>query len=324
MDDEEGQPRRRAADLGGPPIMGLAATREVLERHGLRLSRELGQNFLVEDRQAERLARLAGVEAGDSVLEIGTGLGVLTRALAARAARVLSIEIDAGLVRALEAEGLLPANVELRHADALALDLAEVVAELEVPVRVVANLPYSVATPLLRRLLDLRFVLADWSIMIQREVGERIAAPPGSKTYGSLSVLHALTVDVEVCAVLPPGAFFPAPKVDSSFLRFWPRSNSLLRDADELADVERVARAAFNQRRKTIANSLKGAGFVPREQRAVIEEVLVEAGIDPGARAEALEPERFLALSRIMRARDLLKAGDVNRRASRAGGRRAG
>lgn len=285
--------------------MGLGSMREVLDRHGLRLSRELGQNFLVEDQQAERLARLAGVEDGDSVLEIGTGLGVLTRALAARAARVLTIEIDSGLVRALEAESLLPENVELRHADALALDLADVVDELDGRVRVVANLPYSVATPILRKLLDLRHVLADWSIMIQREVGERIAASPGSKSYGSLSVLHALTVDVETCAVLSPGAFFPSPKVDSSFLRFWPRANPGVED-DELATVERVTRAAFAQRRKTIANSLKGAGFVARDERALIEEMLVEAGIEPGARAETIEPERFVALSRIMQARGLV------------------
>ena len=285
--------------------MGLRATREILERHGLRLSRELGQNYLVEDAQADRLAELAGVRAGDSVLEVGTGLGVLTRALAKRAQRVLSVEIDAGVVRALEAEELLPGNVELMHADALELDLAQVVAPLEKPVRVVANLPYSVATPLLRRLLDVRDVLEDWSVMIQREVADRIAARPGTKTYGSLSVLHALTVDAEVVAVLPPGAFFPPPKVDSSFLRVWPRPNPAI-EPGELARVERVTRAAFAQRRKTIANSLKGAGFVAREARGEIDAVLEAAGIDPGVRAETLAPERFVALSRIMAERDLV------------------
>lgn len=285
--------------------MGLTATRDVLARHGLHLSRELGQNFLVEDQQAERLARLAGVDAGDSVLEIGTGLGVLTRALAARAARVRSIEIDAGLVRALEAESLLPENVELVHADALQLDLREAVADLAAPVRVVANLPYSVATPILRRLLDLRDVLADWSIMIQREVAERIAADAGSKSYGSLAVLHALTVDVEICAVLSPGSFFPPPKVDSSFLRVWPRAIPAV-SADELERVERVARAAFGQRRKTISNALKGAGWVPRDQRAAIDEALVAAGIDPGVRAEKLEPERFVTLARVMAERGIV------------------
>jgi 16S rRNA (adenine1518-N6/adenine1519-N6)-dimethyltransferase len=162
-----------------------------------------------------------------------------------------------------------------------------------------------VATPILRRLLDLRDVLADWSIMIQREVAERIAADAGSKSYGSLAVLHALTVDVEICAVLSPGSFFPPPKVDSSFLRVWPRAIPAV-SADELERVERVARAAFGQRRKTISNALKGAGWVPRDQRAAIDEALVAAGIDPGVRAEKLEPERFVTLARVMAERGIV------------------
>ncbi len=280
--------------------------RAVLDRHGLRLSRELGQNFLVEDQQAERLAALAGVGPGDSVIEVGTGLGVLTRALAARAARVVTIEVDAGLVRALTEERLLPDNVELQHADALDVDFASLAASLPRPVRLVANLPYSVATPILRRMLDLRDALDDWSVMIQREVAERLVARPGSKAYGSLTVLHALTVDVETCAVLPPGAFFPPPKVDSSFLRIWPRPTPLV-EASALRTVERVTRAAFSQRRKTISNALRGAGFAvdtqvgtPREQ---IEAALREAEIEPGARAETVEPERYVALASCFAAR---------------------
>ncbi len=286
--------------------MGLRDVRGVLERHGLRLSRELGQNFLVEDRQAERLAQLAGVGEGDGVIEVGTGLGVLTRALAARAARVVTIEIDAGVVRALESEQLLPGPIELRHADALDVDFAALAAELPAPVRLVANLPYSVATPLLRRMLDLRGVLADWSVMIQREVADRIAASPGSKAYGSLSVLHALCVDVEVCAVLPPGAFFPPPKVESAFLRVWPRTTPLV-EVDALARVERVTRAAFSQRRKTIANALRGSGFALDpglgDAREQIEHALRAADIDPGVRAETVEPARFVALADAFAAR---------------------
>lgn len=275
--------------------------RTVLDRHGLRLSRELGQNFLVEDQQAERLAGLAGVRDGDSVIEVGTGLGVLTRALAARAARVVTIEVDAGLVRALRDEALLPEHVELRHADALEVDFAQLAASLPHPVRLVANLPYSVATPLLRRMLDLRDVLDDWSVMIQREVARRIVARPGSKAYGSLSVLHAVTVDVDESAVLPPGAFFPPPKVESSFLRVWPRPTPLCAPG-ELAAVERVARAAFSQRRKTIVNALRGAGFPVGGDavavRVAIEGALDEAGIEPGTRAETVAPERYVALAR--------------------------
>jgi 16S rRNA (adenine1518-N6/adenine1519-N6)-dimethyltransferase len=278
------------------------AIKSLLARHGLHLSRDLGQNFLVDERIAERLARLAGIGEGDLVIEVGTGLGVLTRALAARAERVVSVEIDSGLVRALTEDALLPENVELIHADALKLDLVALLAEHSGPVRLVANLPYSAATPMLRRLLDLRDRLADWSVMVQRELAVRIGAEPGTRDYGSFAVLHALTVDVQSQLELAPGSFFPAPKVQSSFVRVWPRARTPLRTEgeDELLEVERVVRAAFAQRRKTILNCLRGSGFAPRGEREPLLAALAEAGIDPGARAETVPPERFLALTRAL------------------------
>ena len=163
--------------------MGLQTIRDTLQRNGLRLSRDLGQNFLVEDAMAERLALLSGTQPGDGVIEVGTGLGVLTRALASRARRVVTIEIDSGLVGTLAGEGLLPDNVELVHANALEVDLAGLANDLVGregvrKVRVVANLPYSAASPLLRKLLDLKGVLADWSVMLQKELAERLVAEP--------------------------------------------------------------------------------------------------------------------------------------------------
>jgi 16S rRNA (adenine1518-N6/adenine1519-N6)-dimethyltransferase len=264
--------------------VGLRDIRDTLRRHGLRLQRDLGQNFLIEDAIAERLARLSGVAEGDVVIEVGTGLGVLTRQLAARAARVTTIEIDSGLVAALRAENLLPGNVELVHADALKVDLAALAGQGGGrPVRVVANLPYSVASPLLRK----------------RELAERLTAEPGTRDYGSLTVLHRLTVDVSKELDLERGCFFPAPNVDSSFLRFFPRAHSLLA-ADELAAVERVVRAVFNQRRKTILNGLRGGGLPRSADRDALVAALETAGIDPGERAEKLAPERLLALFRAL------------------------
>jgi 16S rRNA (adenine1518-N6/adenine1519-N6)-dimethyltransferase len=142
--------------------VSVTDVRSFLARHGLAPHRDRGQNFLVDASQAAQLVDLAGVQCGDSVIEIGTGLGILTRALAARAARVVSVEVDAGIVRALRAEGVLPESVELLHADALQLDLRELVRRVPAPVRAVANLPYSVSAPLLRRLLDLAADLSDW------------------------------------------------------------------------------------------------------------------------------------------------------------------
>lgn len=270
--------------------MKPAAVRDWLARHGLQAHRDLGQNFLVDAAQAERLAGLAAVGPEDAVIEIGTGLGILTRALAARARRVVTIEVDAGLVRALRAESLLPDAVELRHADALEVDLAATAAELGGPVRVVANLPYAVSAPLLRRLLDLRHALCGWSVMIQRDVADRLLAAPGTRDYGSLAVLHRLCVEIEKTTTLGPRCFFPVPRVDSSFLRMAPLADGPI-GPGELARVERVVRAAFSQRRKTLANALRGAGI---ESAAA----LAEAGLDPRVRAEALAPEQLLALAR--------------------------
>lgn len=278
--------------------MGLRFVRDTLDRHGLRLQRDLGQNFLIEDAIAERLAALSGVREADAVIEVGTGLGVLTRALAKRAERVVTIEIDSGLVAALQADALLPENVELLHADALAVDLRGLIHDLgKRPVHVVANLPYSVASPLLRRLLDLRHELVDWSVMLQRELAVRLVAAPGTRDYGSLTVLHHLTAHVSQEMELEAGCFFPAPKVESSFLRVFPREDSPL-EYGELPEVERVVRALFNQRRKTILNGLRGAGLPASGDRDALVAALDAVGVDPRQRAEKLEPEVLLALAR--------------------------
>jgi 16S rRNA (adenine1518-N6/adenine1519-N6)-dimethyltransferase len=271
--------------------------RAFLERHGLRASRNLGQNFLVDLSLADRLAMLAGVEPGDTVIEIGTGLGALTTALAKRARRVVSLEIDAGLVRALEAEGSLPENVTLLHADALRFDFEDALVATEGPVRLVTNLPYSISGPALRRILDLRGALAGWSVMLQREVALRLLAQPGSKAYGSLSVLHQLTVTVESKMELSPRCFHPVPKVRSLFLRLVPLADSPLAP-DELPQLERVVRAAFGKRRKTLSNAL--ASLDPGVSRDGIAAALASARIDPGARAESVPAWRFLDLARAL------------------------
>lgn len=275
------------------------SVRELLARRGLRLTRELGQNFISDEGIAARLADKAGVGAEGSVIEVGTGFGVLTRALAARGASIVTCEIDSGLVAALREESLVPEGVELLHADALKLDWVALVEGLAPPVRVVANLPYSAATPLLRLLLDLRDRLADWSVMVQSELAARILAGPGKRDYGSFAVLHHLTVDVAEQLTLPPGAFFPKPKVQSSFVRVWPRKTPLL-EPDELARVERVVRAAFSQRRKTILNCLAAGALSESGDRAALLAALGEAGIDPGARAETVPPANLLALARAL------------------------
>ena len=278
--------------------MSAADVRSLLARHGLAAHRDRGQNFLVDAPLAGQLVELAGVAPGDSVLEIGTGLGILTSALAARAARVVTLEVDAGIVRALRAEQLLPRGVELVHGDALELDLAALVRGLPTPVRVVANLPYSISAPLLRRLLDLRAQLVDWSLTLQRDFVDRLLAAPGSKHYGSFTVMHRLAVELERKRVLKPRCFHPVPKVESAFVRFVPHPAPLL-GPGELECVERVARAAFSTRRKTLANALRGAG-IAAPGGAALEATLSRVGLDARVRAEAVSPEHFLALARAL------------------------
>jgi 16S rRNA (adenine1518-N6/adenine1519-N6)-dimethyltransferase len=283
--------------------VNAARLREFLATHGLHLSRDLGQNFLIDAEFADELARRAGARPSDLVIEVGTGLGVLTRALAARAGRVRTVEIDSGLVRVLEAERLLPENVELVHGDARRIDWGAWIAEAGRPVRVIANLPYSVATPLLRVFLEHRAQLVDWSVMIQSEVAARVTAATGEKDYGSLAVLHRLAADVETIASLGPERFFPRPKVDSSFVRVWPRANGPLAEG-ELGRVEQVARAAFSQRRKVVTNGLarlaerRFAALAKSEQREALESLLRSVGIDSRLRPERIEPEAWLALAR--------------------------
>jgi 16S rRNA (adenine1518-N6/adenine1519-N6)-dimethyltransferase len=277
--------------------VSAAGVRSFLERHALLARRDLGQNFLFDEGLARRLADLAGVDSGDTVVEIGTGLGTLTRALAERAARVVTLEVDAGLVRALRAESMLPESVELIHTDVLRFDLAALVRAAKPPVRVVASLPYSIGAPVERQLLDLRADLADWSIMLQREVADRLRAAPGSRAYGSLSVLHALSVELTKTMALEPACFYPVPRVRSTFLRVTPLARPAVFE-QEFAWVERVARAAFSQRRKTLANALRSGALDPPPSPSSIELALERLGVPLRVRAEHLSPGQFLDLSR--------------------------
>jgi 16S rRNA (adenine1518-N6/adenine1519-N6)-dimethyltransferase len=273
--------------------------RAFLQDHGLVARRDLGQNFLHDERVAEKLVRIAAVQPGDRVIEIGTGLGTLTRALAARAGRVITVEVDAGIVRALRHQALLPANVELIHGDALDLDLDRLTGEATGPVRIVGNLPYAVASPLLRKLLDWRERLVSWSVMVQKEVAARLLATTGAREYGSLTVLHQLVATVKIGLDVHPRCFYPVPRVTSTFLHLTPRSEVSLA-AGELRMVESVVRAAFAHRRKTIVNSLRTAAAgspLPHERVA---ETLAGLGIDRRARAQSLSPEQWLTIARVL------------------------
>jgi 16S rRNA (adenine1518-N6/adenine1519-N6)-dimethyltransferase len=250
--------------------------RELLERHGLTPSRALGQNFVVDPNTVRRIARLAGVGPGDAVVEIGAGLGSLTLALADTGADVTAVEVDRHVLPVLR-EVVEPAGVRVVEADAMRVDWAALLAERE-PWSLVANLPYNVATPLVLDLLADVPIITRFLVMVQREVGERLAAPAGSRTYGIPSVKVAYYADAALVGHVPPAVFLPKPRVESVLVRLTRHAAPPV--ATDRDDLFSLVETAFGQRRKMLRRSLAGR---------VSEQAFVDAGIEPSARPEELE-----------------------------------
>ncbi len=259
--------------------------RELLEQHGLSPSRALGQNFLCDAAMVDKIVRLAGVRSGDRVVEIGPGLGSLTLGLAGAGAEVLAIEIDRFLVPVLS-EVVAGLPVTIRQADAMTLDWdAELGAE---EWSVVANLPYNVATPLILDLLVAQPQLRRWVVMVQREVGERLAARPGDKGCGIPSAIVAYWGTASVVGHVPPQLFLPQPRVESVLVRI-DRASAPTVDVD-FDRYSMLVRTGFGQRRKMLRRSLAGVLDADR---------IAEAGIEPTARPEELTLDQWAALARL-------------------------
>jgi 16S rRNA (adenine1518-N6/adenine1519-N6)-dimethyltransferase len=251
--------------------------------------RELGQHFLVDENILGVIGRLADLQSSDVVLEIGPGLGVLTRYLAERVSRVLAVEIDRSLEAPLSEQLAGSANVELLLGDALDLDLAALRPR---PGKLVANLPYNVATPIVVESLDELPSVRRWCVMVQREVADRFFATPATKAYGSVSVLVQLASERTGFHPVSRTVFRPRPNVDSALIAFERRPLP-----GDFPAVKRVVQAAFAHRRKTLPNSLELAGVSSREQAAA---ALAELDLEPRTRAEALRPEQFVELTRLV------------------------
>jgi 16S rRNA (adenine1518-N6/adenine1519-N6)-dimethyltransferase len=273
-------------------IDDLPPLREVIRRHELRAKKSLGQNFLLDLNLTGRIARAAGPFDGVTVLEVGPGPGGLTRALLAQGARVVAVERDPRAIAALsEIAERYPGRLEVIEGDALEFDPHTGMAP---PARVVANLPYNIATALLVRWLTAepwppwydRLVL-----MFQREVALRITAAPGSKTYGRLSVLAGWRTQARILFDIAPSAFVPPPKVTSSLVELVPRQRPL---ACASGALQQVTEKAFGQRRKMLRQSLKPLGVDPIA-------LLGAAGLEPTARAEDIPIEGFVSLARALR-----------------------
>jgi 16S rRNA (adenine1518-N6/adenine1519-N6)-dimethyltransferase len=269
--------------------------RALLQRHGFRFSKSLGQNFLTAAWVPERIAESAGLDEQTGVLEVGPGVGCLTEQLSLRAGKVLSVELDKALKPVLAETLRGRDNVEILFGDVLKQDLPALVREKLPGLRpaVCANLPYNVTTPLLTAFLEAG-CFETVTVMIQREVAKRICAPAGTADYGAFGLFVQWHCETELLFDVPPSCFVPRPKVTSSVIRLTKRGEKPFAVEDEQL-LFRVIRAAFNQRRKTLSNALTaGLGELSKEQA---EAVLQNCGFDPRIRGEAVELEGFVKIS---------------------------
>lgn len=281
--------------MGGTPLLTPATIADLLARHGLKSSRALGQHFLADPNTARRIVRLAGVEPGDSVLEIGPGIGSLTLALIDAGARVTALELDRHVLPALAEVVGDAADVRVAEGDALEIDLGALLALEPVPEsggwKVVSNLPYNVATPIVVRVLETVPAVHSLLVMMQREVGERLAARPGGRAYGAVTVKVAYYGAASVVGIVPPAVFYPPPKVDSALVRI-DRHAAPPITVPSVDAMFVLVRAGFAQRRKMLRAALRpvlGDRTIP---------VLTAAGVDPTARAETLDLDAWGAVAR--------------------------
>ncbi len=266
-------------------------TRSILEKYGLQPKKSLGQNFLIDRNIRDKIIDAAAITQDDVVLEIGPGVGTLTEELARRAARVTAVELDGGLAQVLR-DRLPSERVWVVEGDVLALEPPALVGEVSPKqrIKIVANLPYYITSPIIFHFLEWK----RWEmmvIMVQEEVGERLVAGPGTKAYGALSVAVALHARAEVLFKVSSRVFWPRPQVGSAVVRLVP-SDDFGVDPKECSPL---VRAAFGQRRKTLANALSAAPWNPLSKEET-EKVLLSARIDPVRRGESLTPEEFVRL----------------------------
>jgi len=273
-------------------------TKSILQRQGLAPHKKRGQNFLVHRHTAERIVELAGPGPDDIIIEVGVGLGALTHPLAAKVKKIVGIETDSGLIRWHEQEGSLPGNVELIHQDILKTDFAELAEKCGGKLKILANLPYSISSPFLFRLIE-HHELMDWAvIMLQKEVAMRLLAEPGTKDYGAPTVLLAGCATISPMMKVRSGEFHPRPKVDSMVVKL-----SFLPIPERVAALpvfnrklfKKVVNAAFGQRRKTLLNALRSA--FPAVDKQTMGQLITGTGLPELIRAERLSLEQFVHLT---------------------------
>lgn len=282
-------------------ISSPKATADVIRRHHFTLKKSLGQNFLVDENILKKIIAAADLSKDTYVLEIGPGAGALTQLLADEAKKVIAVEIDQRLEPILHETLQGYDNVSIHFGDLLKIDLYRLLAEecpADVPITVVANLPYYVTTPILMKLLSGAVSVRTIVVMVQKEVAARLEAKPGGKNYGSLSIAVQYMAEPQRIMTVPKTVFVPRPNVDSAVIRLNVRPEKKVRVKDETFFF-RVIRASFAQRRKTLINNLMNNLF-SKDYKEELLEALAEAAIEPGRRGETLNIEEFARLSDIL------------------------
>lgn len=275
-------------------------TLEIIRRHGFAFQKKYGQNFLIDSHVLDKILAAADVTPDDMVLEIGPGIGTMTQRLAEHARRVAAVEIDGNLIPILEETLADYPNIKVFHEDILKMDIQKLALEYNEgrPIKVVANLPYYITTPIIMGLFESGAPVANITVMVQKEVADRMQAEPGSKDYGALSLAVRYYAQPYLAANVPPNCFIPRPGVGSAVIRLTRHQNPPVKTRDRQF-MFRLIRASFNQRRKTLLNGLYNSpelGFTKEEIAAAIETL----GLPAAVRGETLTLGQFAALSNLL------------------------
>ena len=283
-----------------------ARTKEVLAKYGMSAKKKFGQNFLIDSNVLDGIVNAAKVTEDDCVLEIGPGIGSLTQYLAEAAGKVVAVEIDKTLIPVLTDTLSEYNNVTVINEDVLKVDIDEIVRKYNDnrPIKVVANLPYYITTPIIMKLFESGAPIESITVMVQKEVADRMVMGPGNKDYGSLSLAVGYYAKADAVMDVPPSSFIPQPGVGSAVVRLTRYSEPAVKVRDEKYMFE-IIRTSFNQRRKTLSNSLSN-NPVLRVSRQEVQDALVKMGIDEKARGEILSLEQFAQLSDILQRTDAM------------------
>ena len=288
-------------------IADYSVTKAVLERHGFTFKKSFGQNFLTDTNILQKIVDTAEIDDQVNVIEIGPGIGALTEFLAERAAEVMAFEIDHRLVPILADTLRDFDNVTVVNEDILKVDLAQHIQNFknpDLPIKVVANLPYYITTPILMHLIESGIPFSEFVVMMQKEVADRISAQPNTKAYGSLSIAVQYYMTAKVAFIVPRTVFVPAPNVDSDILKMVRRPEPAVAVEDE-SFFFKISKASFTHRRKTLWNNLTGYFGKTEEVKDKLTKALDQAGLSPSVRGEALSLAEFASLADALKGQGL-------------------